>query len=38
MLHGILGFLFSAEGDKSVATVVPVEIHHHPYFIDFAKL
>lgn len=32
------GLLFAGECDKSISSVVPVEVHHHPHFIDSTNL
>lgn len=38
LLHGCFGLLFCAEGHEGVATVVTIEVHHHPHLIDLTKL
>ena len=38
LLHGRLGFLFGVEGDKGIAPVVSVEVHHHPHLIYLTEL
>lgn len=38
LLHGCFGFQFGAEGDKGVASVVSVEVHHHSHLVDLTKL
>ncbi len=38
LFHGILSLLFCGEGNKCIASIVAIEVHHHPYFVNFAKL
>lgn len=38
LFHGILSLLFSGEGNKRIASIVAIEVHHHPYFVNFAEL
>lgn len=38
LFHGVFGLLFRGKGDKCVTSIVAIEIHHHPYFINVAKL
>lgn len=38
LFHGILSLLFCGKGNKCIASIVAVEVHHHPYFVNFAKL
>lgn len=38
LFNGGSGLLFGAEGDEGVASVVSVEVHHHPDLVDLSKL
>lgn len=38
LFHGILSLLFCGEGNKCITSIVAIEVHHHPYFVNFAKL
>ncbi len=38
LFHGILSLFFCGEGNKCIASIVAIEVHHHPYFVNFAKL
>lgn len=38
LFHGILSLLFCGKGNKCIASIVAIEVHHHSYFVNFAKL
>lgn len=38
LFHGILSLLFCGEGNKCIASIVAIEVHHHPYFVYAAEL
>lgn len=38
VLHCGLGLLLVVESDECIASVVAIEIHHHPHLVDLPKL